>query len=74
MYLICHVTSQDHLVVGSWEFMGGMSPIVECHHPEKFSDHRYLDSQDVMFLICHITSRDHISKALCEFMGRSFSL
>ena len=25
MYLICHVTSQDHLIEGSFEFMGGSS-------------------------------------------------
>ena len=54
MYLICHVTSQDHLIEGLFEFM-----VVSClwcvTTLTKFGNHRHCGSEDIMFLICQMT-------------------
>ena len=47
MYLIFHVTSRDHLIEGSREFM---EPFMENYHPVMFGVHRYCVSGD-MFLV-----------------------
>ena len=62
MYLICNLTSHDHLTV--------------CHHPDNSCDHRHCDSGGIMivFLICHVTSPEYIFKGLYEFMGGSPSV
>ena len=71
MYLICHMTSQDHLIEGSCSVYE-WKPLVVYHHRDKFGDHRNCDSADLMFLICHVTSRNHAFKRLIKFMiGRS---
>ena len=44
MYLICHVTSKDHLMEGSCNHPA-------CNHPDKFGDHRHCDSRDIVFAI-----------------------
>ena len=65
MYLICHMTSQDHTIKGLCRFMDGNFSL--CHHPSKFGDQRYCDSEN-MFLICHVTARNQMFKGLCEFI------
>ena len=69
MYLICHVTSQDHLIEGSCKFMGGSSSL----YVTTLTSSEAIGSTIVeMFLICHLTLRDHMFKGLREFMeGRS---
>ena len=29
-------------------------------HPNKFCDHKYCDSRDILFLICNVNSRNHM--------------
>ena len=49
-YLICHVTSQDHLKrIHGWQLHR------LCHHPDQFCDYKHCDSEH-MFLICHVTN------------------
>ena len=48
MVLVCHVISQDHMIKGSYDFMGG-SPLI--HHPAKFGGHRHCVSGDMMFVV-----------------------
>ena len=48
MVLVCHVISQDHMIKGSCDFMGG-SPLI--HHPAKFGGHRHCVSGDMMFVV-----------------------
>ena len=46
-YLICHVTSQNHMIeksVYEWELRR------VCHHLAKFGGHRYCSSRDVFSL------------------------
>ena len=45
--------------------------LVVSQNPDKFSDHRFYESGDLMFSICHVTSHDHMLKGLCVFMGGS---
>ena len=69
MYLICHMTSHDHLIERACEFMGGSSlcyvtTLMTC-------DHKHCDGGDIKFLICRLTSREHMFKGLCEFVSGS---
>ena len=69
MYLICHVTSNDHLIETSlriyeWE------PLVLCHYADKSCDHKHCDGRDNVFNLSR-ASREHLIKGLCEFMDRS---
>ena len=72
MYLICHVTSHDHLIERACTFFG-WELFVLCHYADKSCDHKYCDGGDIMFLICHVTSCEHMFQGLCEFMGGSSS-
>ena len=67
MYLICHVTSHDHLIEWTCELMGGSS-LGYVTTLISFVTISFYDGGN-MFLICHRTSREHIFK--CEFMGGS---
>ena len=49
MYSICHMTSQDHPIVGLCGFMGGRS--LQCCHHGKFGDHTPCGSGEIMFLV-----------------------
>ena len=51
MYLICHVTWQDHMTERSCD-------------PVKFAGNWYCGSGD-MFLICHAVSYDHVIRGSC---------
>ena len=43
-----------------------------CHDLEKFCEHKYCDSGDII-LSCHVTSSKHMVQELCQFMGGSQS-
>ena len=43
-----------------------------CHDLEKFCEHKYCDSGDII-LSCHVTSSKHMFKELRQFMGGSTS-
>ena len=57
MVLVCHLTSQYHLIKGSCEFMDG-TPTPPHHkpHPVKLDGHRHCGSGDIMDLVCHVIS------------------
>ena len=68
MYLNCHVTSYDHLIEGSCDFIGGSS---SRHVKTLISLVTISTVKEMlkvcrlkMFLICHMTSPKHISRAM----------
>ena len=61
MYLVCHVTPQDHLFKWSCDFMGAMLSV------------NWLSaSGDKTHLIGHTTSKIHVIEESCDIMGRCF--
>ena len=50
MFLVCHVISQNHLIKGSYHFMGRIPLTISQHHA-KFFGHRHCYSGDIMFLL-----------------------
>ena len=72
MYLICRVTSHDHLIERVYEFFG-WELLVLCHSVDKSCDHKHFDGGNIIFLICGVVSREHMFKRLCEFIGGSSS-
>ena len=68
MYLICHVTSHDHLIERACKLMGWNSL---CYAITVISLVTINIAVVKMFLVCHVTSREHMFKGLCEFMGWS---
>ena len=67
--LICHATSQDHLIEGVIRIYG-WELLVVCHNPGKFGDHRHCDNGINVFNLLH----DRMIKGSCEFVGGSPSL
>ena len=66
MMLVCHLTSQDHLITGSCDFKGGSQS-----KPAKFGDHRHSFSVGVMVFVCHVTLQYHVINVLNDFMARN---
>ena len=64
MYLILHVTLQDHLIKGT---------VIVCKHRARYSGHGDCASEDIMLLIYRMTSHDDVIKRLCDFTGESFA-
>ena len=58
MYLLCHVTSQDHVIKGLYYFIGGSSFWYVNTLPSLVT---ICDSRD-MFLICHVIPRNYLFK------------
>ena len=59
MFLICHMTSPDHLIERACEFMGGNSL---CYVTTLISLVTIGIVMVEMFLICHIISLEHMFK------------
>ena len=59
MVLVRRVISQDHVIQGSYEFMGG-TPHVKST-PSKFGGHRHCGSGD-MFSVCHVILQYQVTK------------
>ena len=70
-YLICHVTLQDHVIKGLYDY--GNKLLTACNHHANFDGHRHCGSGAIMFLIYHVSSCDHVFKRLCHVMSGSFS-
>ena len=68
MFLICHVTSHEHMFKGLCEFMGGSSSrwvtILPC-----FYGHWSSASEDTKYLACKVTLQNHVIEASSNFMS-----
>ena len=74
IYLICRVTSHDHLIEGSCEFIGEtyfMELLKLRHHPTKFGGHMHCGIGDIIVLVYHVIWQDHVIKGSYDFIGRS---
>ena len=69
MFLICHVTSHNHLF--KWTCLNSWGALTLGHQVANFDCFRRCGSVDKTFLICHVISKGHMFKGLCDFMGRS---
>ena len=56
-YLICHVTSPNHMLEGSCNFMCENFSLYGTTLVVKFGGHRYGDSRDVFSLSCDLTTQ-----------------
>ena len=54
MFLICHVSSREHILKGLCEF--GWKPFRVSHQLAMFGDHWYSASGDIKYLIYPVTS------------------
>ena len=59
-YLICYMTSQNHVIEScmklyEWELL------IVCQHPAKFGGHKCCDSRDI-FLVCQVILQDNVIK------------
>ena len=64
-FLICHVTSRDH-VFKELRVESPDSKSLPCHWSSA--------SGDMTNLICYVTSQDHVIEGSCDFMSGSSSL
>ena len=60
MASVCHVISQDHVIKGSFDFMGGSLFVVD-HHPAKFGRSSLCVSGDII-LIYHVISQEYMTQ------------
>ena len=67
MFLVCHVISQNHVIIWSFDFMGKRNSRLFC----LFLCHRYCGSGDIMILVCNVISQDHMTKGSSNIMGGS---
>ena len=67
MFLICQLTSRDHMFKGLCEPMGG-SPWPPCHW---FGGHWSSWSGDIKYFICHVTSQNQVIEGSRDFFSRS---
>ena len=49
MVLACHMISQDHVINGSWDFVG--VPLMISHHPAKSGKHSGCCNADMMLAV-----------------------
>ena len=57
-YLICHVTSKDHVIKDHVMLWDG-SPHVSWH-PTKFGGHNNCSRGDILILVCHVKLCDGV--------------
>ena len=73
MFLVCHVTSPDHMFKGLY-----ITLLVEAFHgklpPYQVGGYWLCASGDIKCLIYHVTSPNHVNKGLCNFMCENSSL
>ena len=62
IFLICHVTSREHMFKGFCEFMGTM-----------FGRHWSITIGDMNYLTCHVTFQNHVIEGSSNFMSGSSS-
>ena len=54
LYLICHVSSQDHVTKESNDFVWELLAV--HHYHDRFGDQKHYDMGDLILLICPMTS------------------
>lgn len=50
----------------------GWKGLLVSDHRDKFGEHRYRDTGDMMLIIYHVTSHDHTFKGLSKFKSESY--
>ena len=70
IYLICHLASKEHMIEGSYGFMGGSSSFYVTNLPSLLDIRNAVE----MFLVCHIILQENLIKVLSDFMGRISSM
>ena len=60
-YLICHLTSPNHMIKGSFNFVE-WKLLIEIEYP-----------RNIIVLVCHKMLQDQVIDRLSNFMGRSQS-
>ena len=68
-YLICPVTSKNHVIEGSNNFMSGSSSWYITTLPNLVA----IGIVKLEILVCHVISPDHMIKGSCDFKGRRLS-
>ena len=66
MYLICHLSSSDHVFRGWCEY--ACKSFKLTHHIAKFNGHTGCESRDITHLNCYVTLQDHVIKGSCDFI------
>ena len=66
MILVCHVITQNHVIIWSCEFIDRSR---SSHHPVKFCDNRHFGSGNIVVLVRRMISQDHVIQDSCDFMG-----
>ena len=61
MYLICHMTSQDHVT----QEIDNLTD--KSIYPATFGGRRHIGKCDIQVLVCHVISQDHETKRSCDF-------
>ena len=70
MFLICHVTSREHMLQGLCEFIG-WKHLTVSHHLAMFGSNSSITTGDIKYLICHLTSQNHVIEGSSNFMSGS---
>ena len=65
MFLICHVTSREHMFEGLCEFMAGSSSV--------FNGHWSSASGDINYLTCHVALQNSVTEGSSNFKNGSSS-
>ena len=74
MFLVYHVISKNHVIKGSFDFMGSQgklssSPISWPKALRKYNGFHL--SRDTMVFVCHVTLQDHVIKVFNDLTVRS---
>ena len=67
------MTSHDHLIKGSCEFIGEtyfMELLKVTHHPTKFGGRMHCGIGDIIVLVYHVIWQEHVIKGSYDFIGR----
>ena len=71
-FLICHVTSREHIFKGLYEFIAGRFLMVS-HHLAMFGGHWSSASGDIKYLKYHVTLQNHVIEGLSNVMSGNSS-
>ena len=67
LYLICQMTSVDHVIGGSCNFMSERYSLFFSTLPS-FVATDIWDSGDMMVLVCHMISQGHVNKGIMRLL------
>ena len=71
-FLICHVTSREHIFKGLYKFIAGRFLMVS-HHLAMFGGHWSSASGDIKYLKYHVTLQNHVIEGLSNVMSGNSS-